>query len=254
MQATWKGQIPSVFAAGGAMAKATDTMRGLQGKRERNPAWQVLTGLLIFGLGLSACATSRVTAFRDPAYATAHFSKLLVFATGMAFESEVQVENDICKKLAPTPCLTGMSVLPPTRAYSGEEVRERINDSGADAVLITGLLTDQANSRYLGTYTRSSANYSSASSGTANLYGNYANWSGLSSGSASSSTVSTPVYGYTRVAHGLLSLYDSKTGNVVWRGEITTSGNGMLSVTDKEFIRSATSKIASELRSAGLVQ
>ncbi|HET9982769.1 MAG TPA: hypothetical protein VFQ38_04265 [Longimicrobiales bacterium] len=195
-----------------------------------------------------------MTAFRDPVYANAQFSKVIVFGRGMHLEAATEVERQLCRKLAPTPCVPGTSVLPPTRAYSADEVNERLAYSGADGVLIVSLVADAADTRYVGTLTNSSASATGTSSGTANLYGNTAYWRGTSSAYASSSTVSTPVYNYSREARALLAFYERRNGSMVWSGELRTSGKGILSVSDGQFIRSATSKIASDVKAARLLR
>jgi hypothetical protein len=213
-----------------------------------------LVGAILIGLSLGGCASSKITAFREPAYSNAEFSRILVFGIGMSLDAAVEVETQICKKVAPTSCLVGKSVLPPTRVYSAEEVTKRVAQSGADAVFILALVADNADSRYLGSYTNSSATASGTNAGTVNLYGNTAYWSGVSSASASSSSVSTPMYSYSREARGALALYESRSGDIVWSGEIKITGNGLLSITDDEFVRSATDKIASDLKAAKLVR
>lgn len=209
--------------------------------------------LLISACLLSGCATSKITAFRDPAFATKQFTALVVFAQGMALDASVEVERLICEKVAPTPCVSGKSVLPPTRQYTADEVEKYLQASGADAVLIIALVADQSDTRYFGTITTSSTSASATASGSMNFYGNTAYWNGAAYGSASGQSVSTPLYGYSRVAFGQLGLFDRLTGNVAWRGEIRVQGNGLLNVTDSAFISSATSKIAHELKAAGLV-
>ena len=212
-----------------------------------------ITCFLISACLLSGCATSKITAFRDPDFATKQFTALVVFAQGMALDASVEVERLICEKLAPTPCVSGKSVLPPTRQYTPAEVEKYLQASGADAVFIIALVADQSDTRYFGTITTSSASASATSSGSMNFYGNTAFWSGAAYGSASGQSVSMPVYGYSRVAFGQLGLFDRPTGNIAWRGEIRVEGRGLLNVTDSAFISSATSKIARELKAAGLV-
>lgn len=205
-------------------------------------------------LGQTACASSKVTAFRDPAHPNAQFSKLIVFGFGMHMEAAVKVEQEICKKVAPTPCVPGKSVLPPTREYPTDEIRDRLQQTGADGLLILALISDNANVNYIGTYTNSAATATGSSAGTVNLYGNTAYWSGVSQASAEASTWSAPVYGYSREARGMLSLFEIGSGALVWSGELRTSGKGMLTVTDSEFIRSATNKIAADMKAARLLR
>ena len=208
---------------------------------------------LVAAAVLSGCATSKVTAFRDPAFATARFKGIVVFAEGMALDAAVEVESQICAKVAPTPCASGKSVLPPTRHYAANDVEQYLSRTGADGVFFVALVSDQSDTRYFGTMTTSTASGSAYGSGTLNFYGNSAFWSGSAYGSASGQSVSTPVYIFSRAAYGQLGLFDIASGNIAWRGEIRVEGRGRLNITDSAFISSATSKIASELKSSGLV-
>lgn len=211
-------------------------------------------GLVLVVLLLAAgCTTSQVTAFRDSAYTAARFDRLAVFALGMNFAATVAVERQLCQKLAPTPCVPGSSILPPTRRYSADEAARYLEGSGADAVLLAALVSDQSDTRYFGTVTSSTASGSSTTTGTVNLYGTYGVLNTSSYGTASVRTVSTPIYGYSRVAFGQLGLFERASGGLVWRGEIRIAGQGLLSITDDAFISSATSKVADELKAAGLV-
>lgn len=137
------------------------------------------TCLLLALFSLCACATSKVTAFRDPAYTAARFGSIAVFSQGTALDASVEVERQLCAKLSPTPCTMGKSILPPTRAYSADEALRHLEESGVDAVLITVLVSDQSDTRYFGTITTSTASASATTTGAINLYGNTAFWNGF---------------------------------------------------------------------------
>ena len=84
-------------------------------------------------------------------------------------------------------------------------------------------------------------------------YGNNAFWSGTSYGSASGQSLSTPFYGFSRIAFYQLGLFDLASGDIAWRGEIRTEGKGAANVTNSVFIRSVTSEVANELKASGLI-
>lgn len=205
--------------------------------------WLLIPGpFAVLGFILSGCAHSEITAFRDLAFATKQFESIVVFAQGMTLDNAVEFERQLCEKVAPTPCVSGQSVLPPTRQYTAEEVQHYLAQSGADGVLFIGLVADQTDTRYMGTITSSSA------SGSINFYGNSAYWS------STGQSASTPVYSSIRVAFGQLALFDRRSGDIAWRGEIKVTGKGKWwNRTDSAFISSATSKIVRELKEAGLI-
>jgi hypothetical protein len=206
-----------------------------------------LTLFALVAILIAGCATSSITAFKDPALASKTFSRVGVFAVNMNLEAAVQVEQQICEKLTPVPCEPGKQVIPPTRQFTGEEVHHFLEARGIDAVLIVGLAADQADTRYAGSVANAST--TANTTGTISAYGNTGWYSGTTN--ASTTATSTPIYDYSRVAFGDLNLYDAATGSVAWAGQIKISGQGMLNVTDNAFISSATAKIAQELKATG---
>lgn len=210
--------------------------------------------ILLLSVGLCACASAKVTAFRDPDFTNTHFAKLAVFAAGMNLDAATKVESQLCADVAPEPCVTGLSIMPPTRVYSPDDVTRYLSRDSVDGVLIITLAGDRAQNSYIETITSSSATYGGAANGTATVNGNTVNYNGTSSGQASSSTVSTPVYGYSRAAAGYVSLFDQKSGHAAWSGEFQVSGRGRFATTDGAFISATSKKIASDLKDAGLLQ
>jgi hypothetical protein len=203
---------------------------------------------------LTGCASSKVTAFRDPEFAGRTFSSVAVFATNMTLDAAVEVERQVCEKVAPSPCISGKSILPPTRDYSAEDVERFLTRSGVDSVLVIALASDRLDTQYFGTVSTGSATAQTTGSGTVNFYGNTAFWAGGSQTTASGQTVSTPVYGYSRVAFGQLALFERSSGLIAWRGEVRIEGQGLLNVTDSAFISSATSKVANELKRSSVLR
>jgi hypothetical protein len=216
-----------------------------------------ITCLLISLYLLSGCVTSKITASRDPAFATKQFASIVVFAQGMAQSANVEFEQEICGKLAPTPCRPGKSVLPDTRNYShytADEVEKYVKATGADAILVIARVADQSDTRYFGTKADLSSSASATAGGSINFYRNPAFWGGAAAGPSLGPPASTPEYNYSAVAFGQLGLFDRQSGDIAWQGEILVGGHGRDSMTTEAFIGSATSEIVRELRAAGLVK
>ena len=210
--------------------------------------------LLISLFLLSACATSKITAYRNPEFATRQFTSLVVFVHGMAPMYGIEFERQICKELAPTPCNPGTSVLPPTRQYkfyTADEVEKYLKDSGADAILVMVRVDDQSDTRYFGTISDLSSSASATASGSLNFYRNVALWGGADD-SVQRALQSRP--GYQGVAYGQLGLFDRQSCTVAWLGKIMVGRRSIDSITPKAFMYSATVKIARELKAAGLVK
>jgi len=216
-----------------------------------------ITCLLISAYLLSSCTTSKITAFRDPAFATKQFTAIVVFAHGMPASASIEFERQLCKDLAPTPCDPGKSILPPTRQssqYTTDEVEKYLKASGADAILVIARVADQSDTRYFGTIADLSSSASATASGSLNFYRNAALWGGAADGAAPGVPVSVPEYSYSRVAFGQLGLFDRQSGNIAWLGKILVGGNSIDSTTPEAFMYSATIKIARELKAAGLLK
>ncbi len=94
--------------------------------------------LVVAVLSMCACASAQLTAFRDPAYATRRFGKLVVFALGMRLDARVKVEHAICEKVAPTPCGAGVGgdLVPSSLTFSASAVSIELDN------FLTGRLTN----------------------------------------------------------------------------------------------------------------
>jgi len=204
-----------------------------------------ITCLLISTCLLCGCTTSKITAFRDPAFATKQFTAIVVFAHGMS--AGFEFERQLCKDLAPTPCDPGKSVLLPTRRpnqYTADEVEKYLKASGADAILVIARVADQSDTRYFGTIADLSSLASATASSSLNFYRNAALWGGAADGE----------YGFSPVAFGQLGLFDRQSGNIAWFGKILVEGNSKDGTTPEAFMYSATIKIARELKATGLLK
>jgi hypothetical protein len=211
---------------------------------------------LIFAYLLSGCTTSKITAFRDPAFATRQFTSVAVFVHGMGPSLCIEFEKQLCRELAPTPCDSGTSLLPTTHSYilyTADEIGNYLKDRGADAILVIARVTDESDTKYFGTITDLSSSVSATASGSLNFYKNPALWS-LSEVSAPGASVSVPPGNYSRVVFGQFGLFDRQSGNVVWLGKIMVGGYSIDSTTPEAFMKSATVKIARELKAAGLIK
>src|SRR5690348_15510931 len=136
--------------------------------------------VLALGLILGGCATTHVTAFRDPAFSGRQYSHLAVFVLGTSLAARQDLEQRICKGVAPTGCSMGVSVLPPVRDYTADEMGAYIHQSGADAVLILTAGADRSHSGVAGYYSLSNgqATTTANTSGTINTYGNTGTYQG----------------------------------------------------------------------------
>lgn len=180
--------------------------------------------------GLSACATSRVTAYKDAAAASANYSSVVVLPVGAPLEQRADLEAALCKRMVVRRCISGLTLFPPTRTYTDQESKEIVARAGGDAVLVVQQGTDQS-ATYVAGYT------------------SYSNFSG-----DAATTFTAPMAIPSRRALSVVSLMDAASGKVIWSGEVSTKGDGFLNVTDSAFASATAKEIAEALTQAGLVR
>jgi hypothetical protein len=218
---------------------------------------RIIGSILAVAALLTGCASTRVTAFRDPDFADKHYTHVAVFALGAPLALAQDMEGKLCNSMAPTGCTPGLNILPPTRQYSADEVAALIARHGADAILVITMGADRSDSGVIGyqTFSSAQATGSATTTGTVSVYGNAGTYQGTTNGSASATGQSTtiPIMYFSRAAAGTVVMLDAASGKTAWRGEMQTTGHGMLNVTDDAFTSSESKEIAGQLRSAGLI-
>ena len=91
----------------------------------------------LLGLTLAGCASTSLTSYQDPAFATASFGKVAVVATGVQLDERIALENQLVgalrnKRVAAESTLR---LFPPTRPVSDEEMRVSLRADGYDSIL-----------------------------------------------------------------------------------------------------------------------
>lgn len=91
----------------------------------------------LLGLALAGCASTSLTAYQDPAFATAGFGKVAVLAMGVQLDERIALENQLVGALRNKRVTADSTVqlFPPTRPMSDEELSAALLSSGYDAVL-----------------------------------------------------------------------------------------------------------------------
>jgi hypothetical protein len=141
-------------------------------------------------------------------------------------------------------------ILPPTRQYDEAQIRQAMAAHGIDGVLVVNVTGDTGvQSRYAGTVANTS--YSGTSSGNAMVMGNMIYGSGMSSGTAT--TTSTAVYHYSRAVAFEARLSDPQTSRKFWVGSGQTKSGGSLFMGDATSAADAASSIFNDLQTKGLI-
>jgi hypothetical protein len=209
---------------------------------------RVIFGMLALGasaIGLSACITTSMQGYADlepPPHPLQHIAVFAPPALLPALASEASKRGVLLED--------ARVILPPTRQYNEAEVRQAMAARGVDGVLVVNVTGDTGvQQQYAGTIANTS--YSGNSSGNAMIVGNMIYGSGMSSGTAT--TTSTPVYRYSRAIGFEARLSDPQTSRKYWVGSGQTQSGGSLFVGDAVNATNAASSIFNDLQSKGLL-
>jgi hypothetical protein len=144
-----------------------------------------------------------------------------------------------------------LSFLPPTRQYTEAEIRQAMSARGVDGVLVITLTGDTgAQQQYAGTITTGNA----SAVGTTMYGGGMA----TTSVSASGTSVSTPVYRFSRAIAFEARLSDPQTSRKFWvgGGQTNSGGGGLvgaISTSNGVNAASIASNIFNDLRAKELI-
>lgn len=92
---------------------------------------------LLIGFSLAGCASTALTTYQDPAFATARFKKVAVLATGVQLDERIALEDQLVGALRSKRVTAASTVrlFPPTRTVSDEEMDAALLSQGYDAIL-----------------------------------------------------------------------------------------------------------------------
>lgn len=185
--------------------------------------------LIFIALILYGCASTKITGYSDPAYASKTYRSTVVFASNVGLEKAAELEGAICNNFRSNgiKCSPFQLMFPPTRQHSADYVFKNVQEKGFDSVLILTAGGDYSSSQVFG--------YQSYGSATA--YGNQAY--GQSSSYA--------LRAYSRQSYIRATLVDGSSREIAWLGDAKTGGQGMVNVTDSAFNSSVSSKLVSSL-------
>ncbi len=182
---------------------------------------------------LSACASSEIRGYPDPAYNGHNFSHLLVGVNGADFATQELLVDEIVSRLEDEGVQADSfnKVFPPTRHYTDREMYEIVNQLGLDAALFVAISGSAYSDQVTGYQT-----YSAAQS-----YGN----------SAYRNAITVSMRSVSRADAARVSLVDLSTGNTVWTGDAETAGQGLLNTTDEAIAGALADEIFNTLQEEG---
>jgi hypothetical protein len=204
-----------------------------------NPAYLIVLIMLV----ASGCASTKVASYRDPEFATANYSRILVIVPFSDFESKQTAEAafaDKCESVGLS-CKMGGQVLPPTRTYSPDQIKNIVQENDIDAVLLVTLTDAWTDESYI------PPSSTSTTKGQLNSIGNSVYYSSTTSKMTSGGYYITKPRVTSRS-----QLFDVKTGKVAWAATSLTRGNAYAKL--GRLMSSLASSTIDKLISDGLVR
>ena len=161
---------------------------------------------------LGSCASTKMTAIKNPSIPIRSYQNILVIAPFADLESRKTAEDIFVTKLSRIGlrAIPSLSILFPGRNYSNEEFAKLILDSGAEGMLLVTLTDAYTEQTYMPP--------SSYSTGTLTLQGNLAQYSGTTQ-HYGGYYISKPMVRYD------IRLFDVSTGQTAWMATSLTRGN-----------------------------
>jgi hypothetical protein len=194
---------------------------------------------------LGACVTTSMQGYADlqpPAHPIQHIAAIAPPALIPALANEASKRGVAFED--------ANVILPPTRQYNETEIRQAMAAHGIDGVLVVNVTGDTGvQERYAGTIANTS--YTGTSTGNATVMGNMIYGTGVSSGTAT--TTSTPIYHYRRAVGFEARLSDPQTSRKFWVGSGQTQSGGSLFVGDAVNAANAASSIFNDLQTKDLI-
>lgn len=174
--------------------------------------YNFIIGLLIWILFIVSCASTSVTSFRDPAFATKTFQRMLIVAPFADLESREKAEGAFVEHLAKYSVegIPSIRIFMPTRTYTNEELVKLLSENKIEGVLVITLTDAYKTQAYVPAF--------SSTYGQASLTGNTVNYSAYTQ-QYGGYYISKPKVRYE------LRLYDVLTGNTAWVATSLTRGN-----------------------------
>lgn len=201
------------------------------------PCFRVFVVSIFWLSALSGCASTSVTAFKDPEFANARFERIAVYANTLNLEWRSSLEQGMAEEVIAQggSAIPSMLIIPPTANQSAEEAVQALIDNNVSAVLQIDIGDSGVQEQWI-----PQTGSTTTTTGTASVYGNTGVYSG------SSHTTNYGGYNVNKPwANMQTRLFDVESGKTVWIASSSTGGNAYA---DWDDIRSSyCKKIASEM-------
>jgi hypothetical protein len=179
----------------------------------------------------SGCVTTQVKGYTDSKYRGAIIGSVAVLANSQDVGLSEAIESGLESSLKQYGVRTvrSQTILPPTRAYTEQEIRDSLTGNGIAALLIVNIAGSETSSETIGYNTFGTATATTYGSAYATGY-NSAYYSGSTGITGSSQTYAVKRFDRNTIASS--TLYDVQTGDVMWTSNSETKAGGALYMSD----------------------
>ncbi len=188
---------------------------------------------IALAISLTACITTNVKGFTDREYADYRVKKVVVRAPNANLDFGALIEQSFVEEFnfRGIHAASFMTMFPPTREWTDEDVANELEKNGFDSILYVILTGSDTNTDTVGFH----------NTGTARVYNN----------SVSYSSYSTPVRSIRRYTSTRARLYEVRTARTVWVGDSSTSAGGLAFIGDASQAHSISANVVAALRDGG---
>lgn len=193
--------------------------------------------LLLLGLALTGCVSTRMNTYKDPAFSGVVYNSVLVGSNFKSLEDMSYFEGRVCRNLSnyDVKCQRSFDVFPPTRQYTDKQILENFVEFGADALILIQLTVS---------YTTRYVPQSSTTTGSVSFDGSYSEKTNTSGGYNES----------TEVKNYKISVIDGKSGQTALVGESTPRGIAFTYAKNKLSLNSLADELVNQLFEKGLIK
>jgi len=202
--------------------------------------------IILLIVSCSACVKTKLTTYRDPAYASGYFlGKVLVAAQGLPLAERNAVESSFVEQFQTTNVIAvrSLDLMPPTRQLSPEDIKRVIENNGIDSILSMTDYTKGTDTAYV-----PQTHVPGQSTSTVTFYGNmaYVNTQTTPGYTYGGFNVRKPRYSYT------LSLFDTSNSSIVWTASGDAKGSAASGI--DEFGHSTAASTLTKMVEEGLLR
>jgi len=205
--------------------------------------------MFIIILIAAGCIKTQVRSYTDTKYTSYQIESVAILTISKDIGLSSAIEDSLSKMFTEANVVSVKSrdILPPTRGYSEEEIRNAFLSRGITSLIVVYVGGSSQTSQVIGQQTFGRA-YTTAS-GSAYSLGN--NAYGNATATTTSSESSFPIVGHKRDTIADTKLYDIASGNVIWTAQSETEAGGSLFMSDTTTGNNLANKIGESLKSKG---